>query len=71
MNAERIAQLLRMFNEVAPIARYLGMTLSFTGEGRAVVDLPYNPNLDHALDGVRWPPDQAGQAPGHRRNAPL
>jgi uncharacterized protein (TIGR00369 family) len=52
MKAERIAQLLHMFNEVAPIARYLGMTLSFTDEGRAVVDLPYNPNLDHALDGV-------------------
>lgn len=52
MNAERIGQLLRMFNQVAPIARYLGMTLSFTDKGRAVVDLPYNPNLDHALDGV-------------------
>lgn len=41
-----------MFNEVAPIARTLGMTLSFDDEGRAIVDLPYNPGLDHALGAV-------------------
>lgn len=52
MNAERIAALLHMFNEVAPIARTFGMALSYNDEGRAIVDLPYNPNLDHALDGV-------------------
>ena len=28
------------------------MTLTYNGEGGAVVDLPYNPNLDHALGGV-------------------
>jgi len=52
MTPERIAQLLHMFNEVAPIARTFGMRLSYGEEGRAVVDLPYNPGLDHALDGV-------------------
>jgi len=29
------------------MARYFGMKLSFTEEGNAVVDLPYNPNLDN------------------------
>jgi len=45
-------ELLRLFNECAPIARYFGMKLSFIGEGSAVIDLPYNPNLDHALGGI-------------------
>jgi len=52
MNAERIEELLRMFNENAPIARYFGMKLSFTDEVNAVIDLPYNPNLDHAFGGI-------------------
>ena len=52
MGTERIAELLHMFNELAPIARYYGMALSFTDEGQAVVDLAYNANLDHALGGV-------------------
>lgn len=52
MNAERIAELLQMFNEIAPIARYLGMRLSYDDQGQAIVDLPYNPDLDHALGGV-------------------
>ena len=52
MNTERIEELLRMFNENAPIARYFGMKLSFTDEVNAVIDLPYNPNLDHALGGI-------------------
>ena len=52
MNPERIAELLHLFNEVAPIARTFGMTLSYDDEGRAIVDLPYNPDLDHALGGV-------------------
>jgi uncharacterized protein (TIGR00369 family) len=52
MTPERIAQLLHTFNEVAPIARTFGMRLSYDEEGRAFVDLPYNPDLDHALDGV-------------------
>jgi uncharacterized protein (TIGR00369 family) len=52
MNPERIAELLHLFNKVAPIARTFGMVLSYDGEGRATVDLPYNPDLDHALGGV-------------------
>jgi uncharacterized protein (TIGR00369 family) len=52
MNAERIAELHHMFNEVAPIARAFGMRLSYNKDGQAIVDLPYNPDLDHALGGV-------------------
>lgn len=52
MTSERISELLHMFNRVAPIARTLGMVLSFDDEGRAIVDLAYNPGLDHALGGV-------------------
>jgi uncharacterized protein (TIGR00369 family) len=52
MSSKRIKELLHMFNEVAPIARTFGMGLSFDDEGQAIVDLPYNPGLDHALGGV-------------------
>ena len=52
MKMECVEELAQLFNEKAPIARHFGMKLSFTGEGNAVVDLPYNPNLDHALGGV-------------------
>jgi uncharacterized protein (TIGR00369 family) len=52
MNTERVHQLLYMFNQVVPIAQTFGMTLSYTEEGNAVVDLPYNPALDHGLGGV-------------------
>ncbi|MBI5491121.1 MAG: PaaI family thioesterase [Deltaproteobacteria bacterium] len=48
---ERERTLVREFNG-APIARFFGMTLSFPEPGVARVDLPYNPNLDHALHGV-------------------
>jgi uncharacterized protein (TIGR00369 family) len=52
VNAERQAELLHMFNDRAPIARTFGMALSYTDEGNAIVDLPHNPGLDHALGGV-------------------
>lgn len=52
MNTDRLPQLLAMFNEQAPIARAFGMRLSYTAEGHAVIDLPYNPALDHAQGGV-------------------
>jgi uncharacterized protein (TIGR00369 family) len=52
MTTRRIDELLHLFNEKAPISRTFGMTLSFDGEARATVDLPYNPGLDHPLDGV-------------------
>ena len=51
MTPERIEELLHLFHE-APIARYFGMTLSYTEEGNAVVDLPHNPNLDHGAGGI-------------------
>ena len=52
MNSECIQQLLHTFNEVAPIAATFGMSLSYNEQGQAVVDLPYNPGLDHAQGGV-------------------
>jgi uncharacterized protein (TIGR00369 family) len=52
MNAERIAELLHIFNQVAPIARTFGMRLSYDETGQAIIDLPYNPGLDHAMGGV-------------------
>lgn len=52
INDQRKEELLRLFNEKAPIARTFGMKLSFTEDGRAVIDLPYNPNLNHALGAI-------------------
>ena len=54
-NDSRERELLELFNNRAPIARYFGMKLSFityNGERIARIDLPYNPNLDHALGGI-------------------
>ncbi len=44
--------LMKLFNEGAPIAKTFGMSLSFDDENRAVIALPYNPGLDHALKGT-------------------
>ncbi len=52
MNTQLKNELTRIFNEVAPIALYFGMKLEYDDEGRAVVELPFNPNLDHALGAV-------------------
>ena len=52
MNTRRIEELLQMYNSRASIAKTFGMELSFTEDGRAVVDLPYNPGLDHGLGGI-------------------
>jgi uncharacterized protein (TIGR00369 family) len=52
MDGKRLEELLHIFNDVASIARTFGMRLSFDDEGQAIVDLPYNPGLDHALGGV-------------------
>jgi uncharacterized protein (TIGR00369 family) len=49
---KRIKELTELFNTKAPIARLFGMKLSFTEAGNAVIDLPYNPELDHALGGI-------------------
>ena len=52
MNTERIEELLRMFNENAPIARYFGMKLSYTDEGNAIIDLPWDGSLCCDIDEI-------------------
>jgi uncharacterized protein (TIGR00369 family) len=52
LETRRTDELLHKFNEMAPIARTFGMRLSYTADGNAVVELPYNPSLDHFLGGV-------------------
>ncbi len=52
INPERVQELLKMFEERVAIARYFGMQLSFTDAGNAVIDLPYNPQLNHARGGI-------------------
>jgi uncharacterized protein (TIGR00369 family) len=44
-------RLIELFRE-APVAKLLGMSLSYDEKGVACVDLPYNPSLDHAMKGV-------------------
>jgi uncharacterized protein (TIGR00369 family) len=51
MSKRREDELRHMFHE-APIARTLGLTLTYDEEGQAVVELPYNPGLDHIRGGV-------------------
>ena len=48
----RREELLHLFNEVAPIARTFGMRLAYTEDDRAIITLPYNPALDHALGDI-------------------
>jgi uncharacterized protein (TIGR00369 family) len=52
MNTKHMQALQEMFNQVAPIARTFGMRLSYGEQGQAIIDLPYNPGLDHALGGI-------------------
>lgn len=52
MIEDNIAKLLHLFNEKAPLANYLGMQLSFSKDGNAQIDLPYNPHLNHALGAI-------------------
>ena len=52
MNETRLEQYKKIFHNKVPIARYFGMKLSFKEDGSAVIELPYNPNLDHGLGGV-------------------
>jgi uncharacterized protein (TIGR00369 family) len=52
VTADRITELLHMFNHNARIAQTFGMRLSFNAGRQAIIDLPYNPNLDHGLGGV-------------------
>jgi uncharacterized protein (TIGR00369 family) len=48
----RMDEYIRNFHEITPIARYFGMKLSFNHDYSAVVELPYNPGLDHSLGGI-------------------
>jgi uncharacterized protein (TIGR00369 family) len=52
MTEVRKEELMHMFHTQAPISRYFGMRMSFSEDGSAIVELPHNPNLDHALGGV-------------------
>jgi uncharacterized protein (TIGR00369 family) len=45
---QRESQLIALFGR-APIKRSTGMELSYSADGRAVFDLPHNPDLEHAL----------------------
>lgn len=49
---ERMDEYIATFKQLSPINRYFGMELSFADGGSAVVDLPYNPNLDHGMGGI-------------------
>jgi uncharacterized protein (TIGR00369 family) len=49
---DRLNDLLAMFNQRAPIAHIFGMRLSFNQQREAIVDLPYNPALNHAQGGI-------------------
>lgn len=52
MVKEWLEELSQIFNERAPIARLFGMKLEYDDNGSAIVDLPYNSSLDHAMGGV-------------------
>ncbi len=52
MYEEKKQELLKLFNEIAPIAKFFGMILSFDDLARAILDLPYNPKLNHSLGGI-------------------
>jgi len=51
MNTPWQQDLIELFRGV-PIARYFGMILSYDEQGHAHLNLPYNPNLDHAGKGI-------------------
>ena len=63
MKSKRIDELSHLFNERAPIARAFGMRLSYSDEGNAVVDLPYNPDLDDGVKVNLLPLQEAGLLP--------
>lgn len=48
---KRRADLVALF-DTAPIKHLFGMSLTYDEHGSAVFDLPYNPGLDHALNGT-------------------
>jgi uncharacterized protein (TIGR00369 family) len=52
MTEERLAELIQLFAERSPIARYFGMKLSFSTDNESTIDLDYNPNLDHSMGAI-------------------
>ena len=52
MRKERMDEYIKTFREKSPITSFFGMELSFADDGSAVVELPYNPNLDHGFGGI-------------------
>jgi len=50
--ARRREELIRLFHELAPIARTFGMRLEFREDDTAVVTLPYNPALNNGRQGI-------------------
>jgi uncharacterized protein (TIGR00369 family) len=52
MTEERLTELIQLFTERSPIARYFGMKLSFSSNNESTVDLEYNPNLDHSMGAI-------------------
>ncbi len=52
MATPKTEKLLHLFNERAPIARAMGMTLAFNDANEAVFTMPHNPDFDHALGGI-------------------
>lgn len=49
---ERMQEYINNLSAMSPIVRLFGMKLSFDEAGNAIVDLPYNPNLDHSQGGI-------------------
>ncbi len=52
MDTQRKEKLVTLFQAEAKLASTFGMQLSFDEKNRAIVRLPYNPKLDHALGGI-------------------
>jgi acyl-CoA thioesterase len=48
---QRMDKLVALFAK-APMKKIFGMDLAYNAEGCAVFKMPYNPNFDHALQGV-------------------
>lgn len=48
---KRQRELIELFNS-APIKKTFGTTLRYDDQDSAIFEHPYNPNLDHALNGV-------------------
>ncbi len=48
----RMDKYISEFNKKSPIALFFGMKLSFDDKCNAIIDLPYNPNLNHSVGGI-------------------